>query len=154
MPSVSRAAKAEKPKRQRKRKARTQVSSDSSSSSSDSDSSSSDEQPVKEAKVKRTKAKTREAVSSAAINPPSEDTKPEHEVAQQVQRSQAEGAFDAYYLRQITKEFAEDLDKVRSAADFKNTSIPMLVDALKQGRTCFTQNDRLSIEESITLHSS
>lgn len=61
----------------------------------------------------------------------------------------AEDAFTSFYLRQMTTEFAEDLDKIRSAGDFDNKSITMLVAALQQGRSCFTKDERLSVGRSI-----
>lgn len=63
----------------------------------------------------------------------------------------AEDAFTSFYLRQMTTEFAEDLDKIRSAGDFDNESISMLVAALQQGRSCFTEDERLSVGRSITM---
>ena len=40
------------------------------------------------------------------------------------------------------KEFAEDLDHVRSADDFDNKSLPVLVTALKQGVTILSPKER------------
>ena len=51
-------------------------------------------------------------------------------------------AFDEFYLRQATKEFANDLDKLRSASDFWAGSVDVLVKALGQGRACFTAEER------------
>lgn len=45
-------------------------------------------------------------------------------------------------MRQATKEFANDLDKLRSAGDFNDRSVSMLVDALKQGTRCFGEEER------------
>lgn len=53
-----------------------------------------------------------------------------------------EKAFDDFYLKQATKEFSSDLDKLRSASDFNERSVPMIVAALKQGRACFSAEDR------------
>ena len=63
----------------------------------------------------------------------------------------AEDAFTSFYLRQMTTEFAEDLDKIRSAGDFDNKSISMLVAALQQGRSCFAKDERLSVGRSIAM---
>ena len=46
--------------------------------------------------------------------------------------------FSAIYLRKIASEFADDLDKVREAQDFKASSVPMLIHALKQGESLFS----------------
>jgi hypothetical protein len=50
--------------------------------------------------------------------------------------------FSALYLRKLAAEFADDLDKVREAPDFKASSVPMLVHALKQGESLFTVEER------------
>lgn len=50
--------------------------------------------------------------------------------------------FDAIYIRKITTELADDLDKVREAQDFKANSIPMLIHALKQGESLFSSEEK------------
>lgn len=50
--------------------------------------------------------------------------------------------FDAIYIRKITTELADDLDKVREAQDFKANSIPMLIHALKQGEGLFSVEEK------------
>lgn len=50
--------------------------------------------------------------------------------------------FEDFYLQQITKEFADDIDKIRQAGDFKESSLPVLVAALKQGATIYTEEER------------
>jgi ribosome assembly protein 3 len=57
-----------------------------------------------------------------------------------VQQTQDE--FSALYLRKIAAEFADDLDKVREAQDFKASSVPMLIHALKQGESLFTPEEK------------
>ena len=56
-----------------------------------------------------------------------------------------EKAFEDFYLRQATKEFASDLDKLRSSSDFNDRSVPMLIVALKQGTACFKPEERRKI---------
>lgn len=51
-------------------------------------------------------------------------------------------SFEDFYLQQITHEFAEDLDKIRKASDFKERSLPVLVAALKQGASSYTEEER------------
>lgn len=82
-----------------------------------------------------------EPVSPAAQQQPDDDAK-------------AEEAFTSFYLRQMTTEFAEDLDKIRSASDFNNKNIGMLVDALKQGGSCFGKDERVSVGRSIVMRDS
>lgn len=56
--------------------------------------------------------------------------------------------FTSFYLQRATKEFAEDLDKIRSADDFKNDAIPVLVHALSQGTSMFSAADQRRIVAS------
>lgn len=53
--------------------------------------------------------------------------------------------FTSYYLQRATKEFAEDLDKVRAADDFKNDAVQILVSALQQGTALFTPEEQRRI---------
>ncbi|KAI0165063.1 ribosome-assembly protein 3-domain-containing protein, partial [Hypoxylon sp. FL1284] len=50
--------------------------------------------------------------------------------------------FTSYYLQQSTKEFAEDLDKIRNADDFKGDAVSMLVKSLQQGTSLFSAADQ------------
>lgn len=61
--------------------------------------------------------------------------------------------FEELYLRQATKEFANDLEKLRNASDFKDKSVPMLVDALKQGTACFSREEREKIGKAVSISS-
>lgn len=54
----------------------------------------------------------------------------------------ARAAFESFYLQQSTQELAEDLDKVRSADDFKADSVQFLVHALHQGASQFNSHDQ------------
>ncbi|KAK7558889.1 hypothetical protein IWX47DRAFT_788286, partial [Phyllosticta citricarpa] len=54
-------------------------------------------------------------------------------------------AFPRWYLRRVTRELAEDLDKVRSAADFGDAALPVLVHALQQGEACFGVGEKVRI---------
>ena len=45
-------------------------------------------------------------------------------------------------MQQATKEFAEDLDKVRGADDFKDEALPILIHALRQGTAVFGEERR------------
>lgn len=57
-------------------------------------------------------------------------------------QSKVDEDFNAIYIRKITTELADDLDKVRSAQDFKANSIPMLIHALKQGESLFNAEEK------------
>ncbi|UNI17309.1 hypothetical protein JDV02_003663 [Purpureocillium takamizusanense] len=50
--------------------------------------------------------------------------------------------FARFYLERTTQELAEDLDKVRSADDFKADSVAFLVHALRQGVAQFSTHDQ------------
>lgn len=50
--------------------------------------------------------------------------------------------FASIYLRKVTVELADDLDKVREANDFKSSSIPMLIHALKQGGSMYSAEEK------------
>ncbi|KAI0424884.1 ribosome-assembly protein 3-domain-containing protein [Xylaria sp. FL1042] len=56
--------------------------------------------------------------------------------------------FTSYYLQQSTKEFAEDLDKIRSADDFKGDALPMLIKSLQQGTSMFSAVDQKRIVDA------
>ncbi|KAK1753519.1 ribosome-assembly protein 3-domain-containing protein [Echria macrotheca] len=56
--------------------------------------------------------------------------------------------FTSYYLQRATKEFAEDLDKVRTADDFKNDALATLVNALQQGTAMFPPDEQRRIVET------
>ncbi|ORY60712.1 ribosome-assembly protein 3-domain-containing protein, partial [Pseudomassariella vexata] len=57
----------------------------------------------------------------------------------------ASADFTSFYLQQATKEFAEDLDKVRNADDFKGDALPMLIKGLQQGTALFSKADQQRI---------
>jgi hypothetical protein len=56
--------------------------------------------------------------------------------------------FSAWYLKQVTKELEEDLDKIRSASDFTDTSLPLLITTLQQGEAIFTDEEIQRIARS------
>ncbi|KAI1194318.1 ribosome-assembly protein 3-domain-containing protein [Nemania serpens] len=56
--------------------------------------------------------------------------------------------FTSYYLQQSTKEFAEDLDKIRSADDFKGDALPLLIKSLQQGTSMFSAADQKRVVDA------
>jgi ribosome assembly protein 3 len=54
-------------------------------------------------------------------------------------------AFEDFYLKQATKEFANDIDKLRSAPDFNESHVPVLIRALRQGTACFSREERVRV---------
>ncbi|KAI4592470.1 hypothetical protein KJ359_011167 [Pestalotiopsis sp. 9143b] len=60
----------------------------------------------------------------------------------------ASAEFTSFYLQQATKEFAEDLDKARSADDFKGDALPLLIQALQQGTALFSSADQRRVTDA------
>jgi ribosome assembly protein 3 len=85
--------------------------------------------------VSKVATKIRKSVSPSPAEeaaPPVEAPKADHEQA-----------FESFYLRHAAMEFSDDLDKLRSANDFKGqSSVELLVGALKQGGACFSKEER------------
>ena len=50
--------------------------------------------------------------------------------------------FASFYLRRITEELADELDKIRSANDFSEGSLPILIHALQQGQSIFSEEEK------------
>ncbi|KAI1512577.1 Rsa3 domain containing protein [Pyrenophora tritici-repentis] len=155
------ASNVEKKKRSKKRRTRTEVS---SSSESDSDGSSEASRkaavvekdtketsptpspvptPAKKEKKKK-KSKTTSANVEADQDVQMEDAPAPQSPAKPSSKAgkQAQDDFSAIYLRKVAAEFADDLDKVREAQDFKASSVPMLIHALKQGESLFSVEER------------
>ncbi|KAJ8112203.1 hypothetical protein OPT61_g5379 [Boeremia exigua] len=154
----------EKKRKSKKRKSRTEVSSSESSSESEveqkqsrkspsTESESADTTPEpspKPAKEKNKKAKAQPtstdgdtSMIDASPSPsPVPVQRPVAPAKTQVPPGKLAEDFDAIYIRKITTELADDLDKVRSAQDFKANSIPMLIHALKQGESLFTTEEK------------
>jgi len=63
-------------------------------------------------------------------------------MSQPSSKASTEKVFQSYYLQRSAQEFAEDLDKVRNADDFKTDSIQYLVHALGQGAMQFSHSDQ------------
>lgn len=57
--------------------------------------------------------------------------------------------FTSYYLQRATKEFAEALDGVRAADDFKNDALQILVGALQQGTEMFSPEEQRRIVTAV-----
>jgi hypothetical protein len=120
-------------------------------------------QPTKKAKKSKTKSKPAEAIpipgkaqdengdehmtdavptsssvqptpSKASSKPTPTSTNPSHLPPSDTKVSED---FASIYLRKVTAELGDDLDKVRVAQDFNANSIPMLVKALRQGESMF-----------------
>ncbi|TQS38418.1 hypothetical protein Golomagni_01075, partial [Golovinomyces magnicellulatus] len=50
--------------------------------------------------------------------------------------------FSKVYQHMVTTEFSSDIELLRSADDFNNTSIPVLINALQQGTSLFSVEEQ------------
>lgn len=117
-------------------------SSSDASSDSDSDSSASDSESPNGSKTAGNLTKAREGASPS----PAGETSA---LPSQTPKADAEEAFESFYLRQAAKEFSDDLDKLRGASDFKGqSSVELLVGALKQGGACFSGDERKRVGDN------
>jgi ribosome assembly protein 3 len=134
------------------------------SSSSDTSSSSDSESEVEIKRRKKTKKEKKEKTDARKESSDEESISSDSEVdnsifpsryfidhVQSPVRPEPEPkiTFSAWYLRQVAKELEEDLDKVRSAGDFSNTSLPVLINALQQGASNFTDDEKRRILSAI-----
>jgi len=53
--------------------------------------------------------------------------------------------FQAIYLERVTQEFANELDRIRTADDFRPDSVPVLVAALQQGAALYSPEQQARI---------
>ena len=53
--------------------------------------------------------------------------------------------FESFYLRKVTNEFADDLEKLRGASDFGEKSLPILISALKQGASIYSEAEKKKV---------
>lgn len=59
--------------------------------------------------------------------------------------AEVSAAFTKIYLQRATVEFAEDLDKIRGADDFKDDALEILIAALRQGTGVFKEEEKRRI---------
>lgn len=114
------------------------VSSDSSSSES--------EKPTAPPPPSRSQANAKTETSPEQAHEIEEVSSPQSPQERQEQRPKnSEQAFEEFYLKQATKEFANDIDKLRSAPDFNERHIPVLIRALRQGTASFGKEERMRV---------
>lgn len=112
-----------------------------------------DDEVVEQRKKKRkrgTKNANNQPIESSVLTKESQMTNPKPAVPSKTPQEKLDADFEVFYLRQVTSEFAGDLEKLRSAPDFKDSSVPVLVRALKQGTTTFSDDEKrmvLGLEE-------
>ncbi|KAH0609300.1 uncharacterized protein H6S33_012786 [Morchella sextelata] len=152
-------------KRKRRKKARTDVSSDSDSSSSSSE----DEVKVKKtvgggadvsmddaavapsvpAMIEDEESDHDEAAESTVAGKPSEKSGQIPLQLRDFRDSQADAKFEDYYMRLVTEEFGEDINNFRSAKDFGDKSLPLLIKALKQGINIFSADEKMTVVKEL-----
>ena len=101
-----------------------------------------DPAPAKKEKKKKAKADTAPDEDVNMEDAPASPDSPPPAKSATKSSKQAQEEFGPLYLRKIAAEFADDLDKVREAQDFKASSVPMLIHALKQGESLFTPEEK------------
>ena len=50
--------------------------------------------------------------------------------------------FESSYMKMVTAEFADDIDRLRNAPDFREHSVPVLIQALKQCSKGFSSEEK------------
>ncbi|KAL8767116.1 MAG: hypothetical protein Q9209_006278 [Squamulea sp. 1 TL-2023] len=75
---------------------------------------------------------------------PTLPSRPEQPVFQN-NDAKEETDFEAFYLKQVTAEFADDLDKLRNANDFNEKSMPVLIDALKMTARTYSEEEKAKV---------
>ncbi|MCJ1250268.1 hypothetical protein MMC30_007494 [Trapelia coarctata] len=50
--------------------------------------------------------------------------------------------FPSFYLSSVTAAFADDIEKLRLASDFRDSSVPILIQALKEGAEIYGEEER------------
>jgi ribosome assembly protein 3 len=70
---------------------------------------------------------------------------PQQQQQKPISDQQVQAEFTSYYLQRATQEFANDLDKVRSADDFKNDALHVLIGTLQQGTALFSPEEQRRI---------
>ncbi|KAL8956615.1 MAG: hypothetical protein Q9183_006263, partial [Haloplaca sp. 2 TL-2023] len=99
-------------------------------------------------KSKKRKPAATEPVDKTDPIPQASDTSktPVEIGEQQVASSEPEETdFETFYLKQVTAEFADDLDRLRNANDFNEKSLPILVDALKGTAGTYSEKDKVKV---------
>lgn len=62
-----------------------------------------------------------------------------------LEKTKSDTEFENYYTQLMTKEFGDDLNKLRQSKDFTDSSLFLLVRALKQGANIFDDTQRKQI---------
>ncbi|KAI9052550.1 hypothetical protein LZ554_003893 [Drepanopeziza brunnea f. sp. 'monogermtubi'] len=138
---------APKPRRHKKRKSRTTVESDISSSS-DSEPAGTTTTMKKKKKsvspsptIRASNTQTRaqgDSSSSSEETPEPTSSLSNNELTD----AQISKEFTQFYMERATREFEDDLEKLRTSEDFKSESLPILIAALQAGASLFSAAEK------------
>ncbi|KAG9244319.1 putative ribosome assembly protein 3 [Calycina marina] len=104
---------------------------------------------TKQKRRKKSKPRTQASSDSDSEHPqPTQKSLPKSDSPKALTSAEVSAAFTKYYLQHATQEFAENLDKVRAAEDFRDDALPLLVNALQQGTSLFTAEEQRRIVEA------
>ncbi|MCJ1356382.1 MAG: hypothetical protein MMC33_006377 [Icmadophila ericetorum] len=81
-------------------------------------------------------------MKSPPPSPTAESTESSPQSSSKARQHPQPQTFEQFYLAQCTTEFADSLDKIRQASDFKDESVPILIEALRQGADIYGESER------------
>lgn len=129
-------------KKRRRKKARTQDFSSDSSDASGSDSDHSVVVPDIQEIPHLDDIEIDDEDSTTTTTTTTTTTKPVFPPQLQMSSNTTDDEFNKFYMQLLTSEFAQDLDLLRASNDFGQPSLPLLIDALKQGVNIFDPDQR------------
>ncbi|KAL9634554.1 MAG: hypothetical protein Q9204_002953 [Flavoplaca sp. TL-2023a] len=84
-------------------------------------------------------------MSASSPHEPAEPDLPSPLKSETSEKPEEEIDFETFYLKQVTTEFADDLDKLRNASDFTEKSMPVLIDALKGTARMYSDKEKADV---------
>lgn len=131
---ANKAVKDDGPKKRRRKKARTD------DFSSDSDSSDAPDAPSDE-EAQASEGEEEMEVDQMDFSKDGKDSTAVPDIPDQLRNLPVDAAdneeFQQFYMKLVTTEFGDDLEALRKSKGFNNNSLPILVEALKQGVNVF-----------------
>lgn len=104
------------------------------------------EQPATKSRKRKRKAKSITGVTTKQAGVSSSEASPTPQqpptTANATKQRDVHAEFESNYLKQVTAEFANDIEKLRQAPDFKDSFVPVLIKALKQGADIFSDSEK------------
>ncbi|KAL8797555.1 MAG: hypothetical protein Q9195_000372 [Heterodermia aff. obscurata] len=103
----------------------------------------SNREPIaKSKKSKPSEEKSVDTGASALTSNPRNNLSETKRVEESSSSPAAPKDFESLYLQRVTAEFADDIDRLRNAKDFSNESLPILIEALKQGACVYSEDEK------------